>query len=70
MNTEASFHTLFTPVIICQSKFVSEHLFLYRYILYLKGLASKNIFLISSVFPEGKYRVCVIGCHIKLFKGF
>ncbi len=24
MNTEASFHTLFTPVIICQSKFVSE----------------------------------------------
>ncbi len=39
MNTQASFHILFTPVIICQSKFVSEHLFLYRYILYLKGLA-------------------------------
>lgn len=35
-----------------------------------KVLASKKIFLISTVFPQGKYKVCGIGCHIKLFKDF
>lgn len=70
MKTQASFHTLY--FIICQGKFVSEKLFLYRHIPYLEDLAAKTILHISTVFfPQGKYAVCDIGCHIKLLiKGF